>query len=73
MMAQNRASAIRIIVAGRFEAGCARTFGDTAKSLASICVKNEWLMANLKQRMLVPGGTSPFDVPSYYYWQQRPF
>ena len=34
--------------------------------------ENEWLMA-IKQRMLVPGGTSPFDVPSYYYWQQRPF
>ena len=34
--------------------------------------ENEWLMA-LKQRMLVPGGTSPFDVPSYYYWQQRPY
>lgn len=34
--------------------------------------ENEWLMA-IKQRMLVPGGTSPFDVPSYYYWQQQPF
>ena len=34
--------------------------------------ENEWLMA-LKQRMLVPGGTSPFDLPSYYYWQQRPY
>ena len=31
--------------------------------------ENEWLMA-IKQRMLVPGGTSPFDLPSYFYWQQ---
>lgn len=30
--------------------------------------ENEWLMA-IKQRMLVPGGTSPFDLPSYFYWQ----
>lgn len=33
--------------------------------------ENEWLMA-IKQRMMVPGGTSPFDLPSYYYWQQLP-
>lgn len=33
--------------------------------------ENEWLMA-IKQRMLVPGGTSPFDLPSYYFWQQQP-
>lgn len=32
--------------------------------------ENEWLMA-IKQRMLVPGGTSPYDLPSYYYWQQK--
>lgn len=34
--------------------------------------ENEWLMA-IKQRMLVPGGTSPFDMSSYYYWQQLPY
>ncbi|MDO5059721.1 MAG: cell division protein ZapD [Neisseria sp.] len=34
--------------------------------------ENEWLMA-IKQRMLVPGGVSPFDMPSYYCWQQLPF
>ncbi|WP_274570724.1 cell division protein ZapD [Neisseria leonii] len=34
--------------------------------------ENEWLMA-IKQRMLVPGGTSPLDLPSYYYWQQLPY
>lgn len=33
--------------------------------------ENEWLMA-IKQRMYVPGGTSPFDLPSYYFWQQLP-
>lgn len=33
--------------------------------------ENEWLMA-IKQRMLVPGGTSPFDLPSYYFWQRLP-
>ena len=33
--------------------------------------ENEWLMA-IKQRMLVPGGTSPFDLSSYYFWQQLP-
>ncbi|KLT73059.1 hypothetical protein PL75_05170 [Neisseria arctica] len=34
--------------------------------------ENEWLMA-IKQRMLVPGGTSPFDLSSYYFWQQQSF
>ncbi|MDO4696305.1 MAG: cell division protein ZapD [Neisseria sp.] len=34
--------------------------------------ENEWLMA-VKQRMLVPGGVSPFDMPSYYCWQQLPY
>ena len=34
--------------------------------------ENEWLMA-IKQRMLVAGGTSPFDLPSYYCWQQLPY
>lgn len=34
--------------------------------------ENEWLMA-IKQRMMVPGGTSPLDLPSYYCWQQLPF
>lgn len=33
--------------------------------------ENEWLMA-IKQRMFVSGGTSPFDLPSYYYWQKKP-
>lgn len=34
--------------------------------------ENDWLMA-IKQRMLVPGGTSPFDLSSYYFWQQLPY
>lgn len=33
--------------------------------------ENEWLMG-IKQRMFVPGGTSPFDLPSYYFWLQLP-
>ena len=33
--------------------------------------ENEWLMA-IKQRILVSGGTSPFDLPSYHYWLQLP-
>lgn len=33
--------------------------------------ENDWLMA-IKQRMMVPGGTSPFDLSSYYFWQQLP-
>ncbi|WP_225748036.1 cell division protein ZapD [Eikenella sp. Marseille-P7795] len=33
--------------------------------------ENEWLMG-VKQRMLVSGGTSPFDLPSYHYWLQLP-
>lgn len=32
---------------------------------------NEWLMA-IKQRMGVSGGTSPFDLASYYAWQHLP-
>lgn len=33
---------------------------------------NEWLMT-IKQRMGVSGGTSPFDLASYYAWQHLPF
>lgn len=33
--------------------------------------ENDWLMA-VRQRMLVAGGTSPADFPSYYFWQQQP-
>ncbi|WP_373698632.1 cell division protein ZapD, partial [Neisseria dentiae] len=33
--------------------------------------ENDWLMA-IKQRMLVAGGTSPFDLPAYYFWQRQP-
>jgi cell division protein ZapD len=32
---------------------------------------NEWLMV-IKQRAIVPGGTSRFDIPSYFYWQNKP-
>lgn len=28
---------------------------------------NEWLM-NIKQRMMIPGGISKFDVPSFQHW-----
>lgn len=33
--------------------------------------ENEWLMA-IKQRSGIPGGVCEFDLPSYYYWQQKP-
>lgn len=52
-------------------------FREVAENLQGIQQKfgqhlreNEWLMA-IKQRMQVPGGTSPLDLSSYYYWQQR--
>ncbi len=32
--------------------------------------ENEWLMA-LKQRMIVPGGTTPVELPGYYFWQKQ--
>jgi cell division protein ZapD len=31
---------------------------------------NEWLML-IKQRSIIPGGTGRFDLPSYYYWQNK--
>ena len=31
--------------------------------------ENEWLMA-VKQRILVAGGTTPVELPSYYFWQK---
>ncbi len=34
--------------------------------------ENEWLMS-IKQRIPVAGGTTPFDLPSYHYWQQQPY
>ena len=33
--------------------------------------ENEWLMA-LKQRIIVAGGTTPVELPSYYFWQKLP-
>ena len=32
--------------------------------------ENEWLMS-LKQRIWVAGGTTPVELPSYYYWQKQ--
>lgn len=32
--------------------------------------ENEWLMA-LKQRIAVAGGTTPVELPSYYFWQKQ--
>lgn len=32
--------------------------------------ENEWLMA-VKQRMIVAGGTTPVELPSYYFWQKQ--
>ena len=32
--------------------------------------ENEWLMA-LKQRIVVAGGTTPVELPSYYFWQKK--
>lgn len=32
--------------------------------------ENEWLMA-LKQRMAVAGGTTPVELPGYYFWQKQ--
>lgn len=31
---------------------------------------NEWLML-IRQRTIIPGGTSRFDLPSYYFWQNK--
>ncbi|MFZ5502009.1 MAG: cell division protein ZapD [Pseudomonadota bacterium] len=31
---------------------------------------NEWLMG-IKQRMVMPGGSCQFDLPSYHYWQAQ--
>ena len=49
----------------------------TASSLLEISGKfgqhlreNEWLMG-IKQRSVIPGGTCPFDLPSYHLWLQR--
>lgn len=33
--------------------------------------ENEWLMA-IKQRVVIPGGTCSFDLPSYALWQSKP-
>jgi len=31
---------------------------------------NEWL-SSIRSRMIIPGGTCKFDLPSYYAWQQN--
>jgi len=34
-------------------------------------IENEWL-SGIRSRMVVPGGTCKFDLPSFYAWQQHP-
>lgn len=33
--------------------------------------ENDWLMS-IKSRAAIPGGVCEFDLPSYYWWQNRP-
>jgi cell division protein ZapD len=40
------------------------------KKLAHFIADDEWLF-KLRDRMALPGGTSPFDAPRYFAWQHR--
>ncbi len=42
------------------------THGKTGQSIR----ENEWLMS-VRGRIIIPGGASEFDLPSYYAWQHR--
>jgi cell division protein ZapD len=47
-------------------AGLAQIQGKSGQHLA----ENEWL-GSIRSRMIIPGGTCKFDLPSYYAWQQN--
>ncbi len=54
-------------VLGEIEAASsalANVQGKTGQSIR----ENEWLMT-IRGRMMIPGGTCKFDLPSYYVWQ----
>jgi len=40
------------------------------KKLRDVIADDEWLF-KLRDRMALPGGTSPFDAPRYFAWQHR--
>ncbi|HEY5719295.1 MAG TPA: cell division protein ZapD [Gammaproteobacteria bacterium] len=35
-------------------------------------LKHHELLASIRQRSTIPGGTCPFDLPAYHYWLQEP-
>lgn len=39
--------------------------------LSASLYNNEWL-TTIRQKLLLPGGTCPSDLPFFYYWQQFP-
>ncbi|MGI4982375.1 MAG: cell division protein ZapD [Janthinobacterium lividum] len=47
-------------------AGLGRLQGKPGQHLSD----NEWL-GSIRSRMIIPGGTCKFDLPSYYAWQQN--
>ncbi|OBS09059.1 cell division protein ZapD [Acidihalobacter prosperus] len=47
-----------------------RKLHEMSGQLAQHLVRNE-LLASIKQRMSIPGGTCDFDLPAYHYWLSR--
>lgn len=51
----------------RLLAGIEQQSAKTSQSL----LNNEWLLS-IRSRVVIPGGTCNFDLPSYYAWQHKP-
>jgi cell division protein ZapD len=48
----------------------AKTLNESTGKIGQHLRENEWLMS-LRSRMIIPGGTCEFDLPSYYAWRHR--
>jgi cell division protein ZapD len=64
---QGRLEAVLIKVRGVLDS----LYGADTTSLGQELRENE-LLSGVRQRIAIPAGTCPFDLPAYYHWLQSP-
>lgn len=50
---------------------CFETLNTQAGKSGQSLTENDWLMS-IRSRIVIPGGTCEFDLPSYHAWQHKP-
>ncbi|PKO63075.1 MAG: cell division protein ZapD [Betaproteobacteria bacterium HGW-Betaproteobacteria-18] len=50
---------------------CFEALNSLPGKIGQTLIENEWLMA-IRSRIVIPGGTCGFDLPSYHAWQHKP-